>query len=651
MVAASSAVRSDQRFTRGRRCPICGGSGSDPRGAERRCHGFASEDGSYAHCSREEHAAGLAVVPSSATYAHRLRGPCGCGTTHGEGRDEFDAAEAVYTYRDENGALLFQVLRFAGKNFRQRRPGPDGGWEWSTSGTRRVLYRLPELLAAPADSMVFVVEGEKDADNLRQLGAVATTNPMGAGKWHFVAAGAAEVLRGRRVVVIPDDDEVGLAHAAEVAAALRSVAASVRVVALPAKDVSDWIAAGGTLSALNEIASRDEGNELVRAQPDSGRVTSIASGPIAIHVANGSDWAREQRLALADITAPTAGTTERMPIFDSADAVDLLARPDPTETPFLVENLITRGGIAMIGAQPKSAKTFVALEIAIAIATGTTALGGLQSQPGSAACLFAEDRERQVRSRSRSLLAGAGRVLRAGALHLVPCGHALDLATDEHAAWLLASCRKLGPLDLLVLDPLRDMSSAAEDSSDEMSRVMRRLRRIAELLSCTVLVVHHVGKSSADTAGRRTGQRLRGSSAIHGAIDSGMYMTSTPSDDGAAFDIAITSEIKGARSGGMFNVRLEIEDDEHGEAIRARWTRADGATSATADGREAADDARVLGHLRDLAARGESTSARALRDSGVLPDLRVRAAVKRLDDRRLISKVGSQLTLTPRGAS
>src|SRR6516225_779255 len=55
------------------------------------------------------------------------------------------SAERAYDYRDENGALLFQVVRFAGKDFRQRRPDGKGGWLWNLNGVRRVPYRLPEL--------------------------------------------------------------------------------------------------------------------------------------------------------------------------------------------------------------------------------------------------------------------------------------------------------------------------------------------------------------------------------------------------------------------------------------------------------------------------------------------------------------------------
>ncbi|MEX0977795.1 MAG: hypothetical protein WDZ48_03025, partial [Pirellulales bacterium] len=89
---------------------------------------------------------------------------------------------ATYDYRDERGDLLFQVVRYEPKDFKQRRPKPGGGWVWSVKGVRVVPYRLPELLAQP-DEPVFVVEGEKDVDNLGRIGVLATCNAGGAGKW------------------------------------------------------------------------------------------------------------------------------------------------------------------------------------------------------------------------------------------------------------------------------------------------------------------------------------------------------------------------------------------------------------------------------------------------------------------------------------
>jgi hypothetical protein len=172
--------------------------------------------------------------------------------------------EAFYDYRDEKGNLLFQVVRFRPrvvdgkpkKDFRQRRPDGKGGYVWKLKGVRRVLYRLPQLVQADPKKLVFVVEGEKDVDNLSKLGLIATTNPQGAGKWRSEYNDA---LAGRHVVIIPDNDEPGREHARKVAQALRAGAASVRIVELPGLpekgDVSDWLRSpGNDKEALLKLA-------------------------------------------------------------------------------------------------------------------------------------------------------------------------------------------------------------------------------------------------------------------------------------------------------------------------------------------------------------------------------------------------------------
>jgi hypothetical protein len=176
--------------------------------------------------------------------------------------------EIVYDYRDESARLGFQVVRQPGKNFRQRRPDGKGGWIWNLDGVGRVLYRLPELMATGTDRTVYVVEGEKDVETLRGLGEVATTNPGGAGKWRPEYTPA---LHGRHVVILPDNDDVGRKHGEDVARALTGAAASVKVVHLPGLaekgDVSDWLAAGGTVADLQL---------LVRAAPALGTTSEIA---------------------------------------------------------------------------------------------------------------------------------------------------------------------------------------------------------------------------------------------------------------------------------------------------------------------------------------------------------------------------------------
>ncbi len=166
---------------------------------------------------------------------------------------------ATYDYRDAKGDLLFQVLRYEGKKFRQRRPDGNGGWLWKLGRTPRVLYRLPELLAASPEEWAFIAEGEKDVDQLVAMGLVATCNPGGARKWGWLSDDSA--LRDRRVVIIADKDVAGREHAADVVMRLRGRARELRVLELPGegKDASDWFDGGGTAAELLKLvaAARD----------------------------------------------------------------------------------------------------------------------------------------------------------------------------------------------------------------------------------------------------------------------------------------------------------------------------------------------------------------------------------------------------------
>jgi len=187
----------------------------------------------HAGCSQGDVLAGLRIE------AHELF----LNTSDGEAR-----IVAEYAYTDEGGELLFQVVRLEPKNFRQRRPDGRGDWIWNLNGTRRVLYRLPEVLVA---SDVLIVEGEKDVETARRLGFTATCNAGGAGKWKEEYS---EPLRGKRVTIVADVDEPGRKHAQQVAAYLVGRVESLKVLELPgAKDLSEWIAHGGTHAALFEL--------------------------------------------------------------------------------------------------------------------------------------------------------------------------------------------------------------------------------------------------------------------------------------------------------------------------------------------------------------------------------------------------------------
>lgn len=169
--------------------------------------------------------------------------------------------DKLYDYQGADGELRFQVVRFmvapgAKKQIVQRKRDPDhpGRWIWKLERLRPSLYRLPELRAADLDEWVWMPEGEKDVDRLRSHGLVATTNPMGAGKWraHFN-----NELKGRKVAILRDYDDAGKAHRQNISESISGLVEELRCPELPglAKggDVSDWLDQGHTVEELAAI--------------------------------------------------------------------------------------------------------------------------------------------------------------------------------------------------------------------------------------------------------------------------------------------------------------------------------------------------------------------------------------------------------------
>jgi putative DNA primase/helicase len=187
----------------------------------------------------------------------------GGGYYNGKANGHAGASQFVaqYPYTDESGTLLFEVCRKANKTFPQR--APDG--KWSTKGIRKVLYRLPELIEAiKAGQVVLVVEGEKDVNAAWKLGVPATCSPGGAsdlGKKSKWRPEYSQLLRGADIVILPDHDAPGYAHAVATASMCANIAKRVRILKLAEHwpecpkggDLSDWLAAGHTREQLNAL--------------------------------------------------------------------------------------------------------------------------------------------------------------------------------------------------------------------------------------------------------------------------------------------------------------------------------------------------------------------------------------------------------------
>jgi len=474
------SVSPSMRHTRRNPCGVCGGADGDRRGNEKRCWGWTTEDGKWCHCARDEHASGLGQGHDG-MYAHKMRGSCKCGVTHGADERPRDDILAVYNYRDESGALLFQVVRKAGKRFLQRRPDGDGGWIWQLSGVRRVPYRLPELLAAPEAAPVYLVEGEKDVERLVAEGLVATTNPGGAGKWGMVADSAAVVLRGRDVVVIGDADDAGASHAAEVVLNLHGIARSVRLTVCPKphKDVSDLLEAGGGIHQLITV------DDTAEPEPSTMAPASHPADELA------------PRLPFDEIWTPNTSIELVVPAMGIA--------PGP---PHLVTGSWYTG------------KTLYLLSMGLAVAAGRDVFGVHRTQSGRWAHFDHEMGRRHVKrylQRVRmGLVIDIDELRERMSLHVLP---RLNLRTTEA---LDHYCYLLDGFALATIDPLRAAVPGVDENKSEFREYLDMLAGVSDRTGCSIVVLHHGGKPTDGASRRNTG---RGTSAIDDAVQTKFVLT------------------------------------------------------------------------------------------------------------------------------
>jgi putative DNA primase/helicase len=387
---------------------------------------------------------------------------------------------AQYNYVDAEGQLAYQVVRFEPKGFAQRRPDGGSGWLWSRNGTPPILYNLGRIIDAEPDATVYVCEGEKDCDALAALGLVATTNPGGAGKWVPVFS---ETLRGRRVVIPADNDKPGREHAQHVARSLQGIAAEVRILELPGLpdkgDVSDWLAGGGTAEQLADLAAAAP----VWTPPENAPGPNLAQVPPA-------PAAAEDRSA----NSPTAGPK-----------LVCLADVEPTAVKWLWPGRIPQGRITLVVGRPGEGKSFLSIDVAARVTTGTPFPDGSECPTGSVLFVCGEDDPHDtIRPRLDRAYADVSRVhLLSAVLRPGPDGDLrefmftlADVRALEDALQRVPDCR------LIVIDPIGSFLGGRTDAhrDNEVRGVLAPVAELAKRYGAAVLVIAHRRKSSGDTA-------------------------------------------------------------------------------------------------------------------------------------------------------
>jgi 5S rRNA maturation endonuclease (ribonuclease M5)/DNA-binding transcriptional ArsR family regulator len=366
--------------------------------------------------------------------------------------------EAIYRYEDEQGRPLFEVVRFEGKQFRQRRP--DGSW--GLGDTRRVLYRLPRVLAAiEKGEVVWIVEGEKDVHALEELELVATCNPMGAGKWRDDYS---QALRGAKVAIVADADDKGREHAGKVTESLEGVAAEIEVSEpTKGKDISEHLAMGGRLEELAEICCsscstpRDEQHEQNPEEP----------------------FAAPMSQKLAGI---------------------------PPEPEWVWQGYLAPGALTLLAGRPKVGKTTLLFPLIAALEQGRPFLD--RPTRRSRVLVLSEEREQTLAEKRQLYLDGAD--------PLLLMRHERG---QRHWAQLIEQARRYCAehhVGLLVVDTWDKWTGLRGDDESKAGAVIEALEPLMLAASdgLAVLIVAHQRKAAG-----KHGEAVRGSNAITGGVD------------------------------------------------------------------------------------------------------------------------------------
>ena len=378
----------------------------------------------------------------------------------------------AYDYYDGDGVLAYQVLRFDNpKTFRQRRPDDRGGWINSIKDIEALPYNLPAIIQNP-QAPVFIVEGEKCADALIELGLIATTNSGGSKNWKPELA---QYFEGRNVVVLPDNDEAGQAHADTVIAALHGTVGKIKRLDLPnlptKGDVADWLAAGNGKKVLLELAKQ-------------APVVEIAPEP-------------------------------KPDVFETYN-LDYLKNMPPVE--WLLDGILTRHGFAVLYGAPGIGKSFMSIDWALSIAYGQEWHGRAVKQ--NAVLVIAAEG-----------VGGLGKRVRAWQAHSDQHGDApfyvlpmaVKLLDQQELDKLIRTIDNFKQeFSLIVIDTVaRTLASTGSDENDAtaMGQFGEMCGVIQRHANCAVLAVHHSGKDAA--------RGMRGSSSLMGLSDTVLALSSS----------------------------------------------------------------------------------------------------------------------------
>ncbi len=376
----------------------------------------------------------------------------------GKGSNGNRRVVATFDYRDIEGNLVFQVIRYDPKGFTQRRPDGHGGSIYNLKGVDVIPYHLDRWHKKEA---VVICEGEAKADLLWSWGIPATTAPMGAGKWR---ESYNQYFTGKRVVILPDNDEVGRKHALDVARHLLPVAAAVKIVELPRLpekgDTIDWAAAGGTKEDLFSLIKETEA--LTTESIPEGEATPKDDEPYPVVV------------RLSDV--------------------------EPEEIEWYWQDRLAKGKQSLIIGDPGLGKSTIMIDAACRISTGSPWPDGSPAPKGNSILLSAEDGIADtIRRRVDTLGGDPSRIHVLTAIKQGDVERPFSLVAD--IPFLERAILGVGDVRLVVVDPISAYLGTKDSYKDsEIRGVLAPLAALAEKYGVAVVGVMHLTKSGQQKA-------------------------------------------------------------------------------------------------------------------------------------------------------
>ena len=424
---------------------------------------------------------------------------------------------ATYDYRNEKGELLFQKQRFVDqwgkKTFRQRRPDPanPGKYIFSLDDTPKILYKLPEIIEAKKNSeIIWLVEGEKDADNISKLGFCATTPPNGAGKWLDIHTRA---LEGAQVWIVADNDIVGRQHAQMVAKTLEKNGCTVISWVPPNnfKDVSELLGAGKSLDELIELKNAEPLSGEVEHEEEEEQTDAIieATTPLDSLAEQLSklltriDISETVRLSKASLLINSFGHEDQIDRGRLVNWSDFLLENANDEYDWVIPNVLERGERVIVVAAEGVGKTMLARQIAICSSFGIHPFTLSRMKPIRTLTIDLENPERIIRRTSSNIMGAArkfGYVQGSPECHILikPAGVDLMRASDksiieEAVETIKPDLILLGPIYKSFIDPGGRTSEAV---TVEVAKYFDMLR---DYYNCSLWLEHHapLGTSSS----------------------------------------------------------------------------------------------------------------------------------------------------------